>query len=135
MHQVLSRKPLLDSCSRFVLPSRAVRLARNIAEKQRRDKVDTASAVRQVRVVYLTFTLTVQLNGYINELANAVPLVATASKRLDKTSILRLSAAYLRLHNSKCGQGRRVAAGRRGDARRDTCILAVLVKLNREICR
>lgn len=66
------------SLSLFVM-NRTVRLARNVAEKQRRDK----------------------LNSYINELANSVPIVANATKRLDKTSILRLSAAFLRLHNSK----------------------------------
>lgn len=58
--------------------ARDVRNLRNLAEKQRRDK----------------------LNGFINELANTVPLVTVASKRLDKTSVLRLSAAYLRLNKS-----------------------------------
>lgn len=57
---------------------RSVRIARNVAEKQRRDK----------------------LNAYITDLANTVPLVSSATKRLDKTSILRLSAAYIRLHES-----------------------------------
>lgn len=56
----------------------SVRMARNVAEKQRRDR----------------------LNSFINDLANSVPLVARANKRLDKTSILRLTAAYLRLHDS-----------------------------------
>jgi PAS domain-containing protein len=55
-----------------------VRVARNVAEKQRRDK----------------------LNAFIADLANSVPLVASATKRLDKTSILRLAAAFLRLHDS-----------------------------------
>lgn len=68
-----------SSSSSTTTNNRAVRLARNVAEKQRRDK----------------------LNSYINELANTVPLVANASKRLDKTSVLRLSAAYLRLHSGK----------------------------------
>jgi len=40
--------------------SQAVRLARNVAEKQRRDK----------------------LNSYINELANTVPLVCTKTASL-----------------------------------------------------
>lgn len=56
----------------------SVRMARNVAEKQRRDR----------------------LNSFINDLANSVPLVASATRRLDKTSILRLSAAFLRLHDS-----------------------------------
>ncbi|CAG2122266.1 unnamed protein product, partial [Medioppia subpectinata] len=58
--------------------NRDIRNMRNLAEKQRRDK----------------------LNGYINELANTVPLVTMSSKRLDKTSVLRLSAAYLRLNKT-----------------------------------
>ena len=59
--------------------SNLTRLQRNVAEKQRRDK----------------------LNGYISELATIVPMVSMSSKRLDKTSILRLSAAHLRLSKSK----------------------------------
>ncbi|UYV72715.1 Met [Cordylochernes scorpioides] len=55
------------------------RAQRNQAEKQRRDK----------------------LNAYISELATIVPMVAMASKRLDKTSILRLSAAHLRIYQSE----------------------------------
>ncbi|CAN8006232.1 unnamed protein product [Ixodes hexagonus] len=55
------------------------RMQRNFAEKQRRDK----------------------LNSYISELANIVPMVSMASKRLDKTSILRLSAAHLRFYQSE----------------------------------
>ncbi|XP_054164117.1 circadian locomoter output cycles protein kaput-like isoform X2 [Oppia nitens] len=58
--------------------NRDIRNMRNLAEKQRRDK----------------------LNGYINDLANTVPLVTVSSKRLDKTSVLRLSAAYLRLNKT-----------------------------------
>lgn len=58
--------------------SNLTRIQRNVAEKQRRDK----------------------LNGYISELANIVPMVSMSSKRLDKTSILRLSAAHLRLSKS-----------------------------------
>ncbi|XP_071042268.1 protein cycle isoform X1 [Parasteatoda tepidariorum] len=54
------------------------RVQRNVAEKQRRDK----------------------LNGYISELATIVPIVSKAAKRMDKTSILRLSAAYLRICKS-----------------------------------
>ncbi|XP_056634378.1 circadian locomoter output cycles protein kaput-like isoform X2 [Diorhabda carinulata] len=65
-----------------ILPSNS-REQRNKAEKQRRDR----------------------LNSYIGELANLVPMVAKSAKRLDKTSILRLTATHLRikqmLNNSK----------------------------------
>ncbi|XP_024085192.1 aryl hydrocarbon receptor nuclear translocator-like protein 1 isoform X2 [Cimex lectularius] len=57
------------------LPS-STREIRNKAEKQRRDK----------------------LNQFINELAMLVPMVSSSAKRLDKTSILRLSATFLRMH-------------------------------------
>lgn len=60
------------------MESSSSRMQRNFAEKQRRDK----------------------LNSYINELANIVPMVSMASKRLDKTSILRLSAAHLRFYQT-----------------------------------
>ncbi|XP_023027350.1 methoprene-tolerant isoform X1 [Leptinotarsa decemlineata] len=59
---------------------------RNRAEKQRRDK----------------------LNAYIAELARLVPMVSRSSKRMDKTSILRLTATYMRINQtlmqSKDGQ-------------------------------
>ncbi|XP_022672815.1 uncharacterized protein LOC111255285 isoform X3 [Varroa destructor] len=55
------------------------RIQRNIAEKQRRDK----------------------LNSSISELATMVPMVGMSSKRLDKTSILRLSAGHLRFHQTQ----------------------------------
>jgi hypothetical protein len=67
-----------EFCQNDCSTNRDVRSLRNLAEKQRRDK----------------------LNGYINELSNSVPLVTMSSKRLDKTSVLRLSAAYLRLNKS-----------------------------------
>lgn len=51
---------------------------RNLAEKMRRDK----------------------LNMYIAELSTLVPIVAMATKRMDKTSVLRLSANFLRIHLS-----------------------------------
>nr|QCC26555.1 methoprene-tolerant [Harmonia axyridis] len=51
---------------------------RNKAEKLRRDK----------------------LNSYIGELAKMVPTVAKSPKRMDKTSILRLSAAHLRVYHT-----------------------------------
>lgn len=54
------------------------RQMRNIAEKLRRDK----------------------LNMHISELASIVPMVSSASKRIDKTSVLRLSAAYLRIYQN-----------------------------------
>ncbi|XP_069955507.1 neuronal PAS domain-containing protein 2-like isoform X3 [Cherax quadricarinatus] len=49
---------------------------RNMAEKLRRDK----------------------LNNYVNELAGIVPLGSGANKRIDKTSVLRLAANYIRMH-------------------------------------
>ncbi|KAI1301158.1 Circadian locomoter output cycles protein kaput [Halotydeus destructor] len=52
------------------------RLARNLAEKQRRDR----------------------FNGYVNNLANETQLCLHARRRLDKTSILRLAASQLRLN-------------------------------------
>lgn len=52
---------------------------RNRAEKQRRDK----------------------LNAYISELYNLVPSAASAPRKLDKTSTLRLSANFLRIHQSE----------------------------------
>ncbi|OQR68805.1 hypothetical protein BIW11_12665, partial [Tropilaelaps mercedesae] len=55
------------------------RLLRNIAEKQRRDK----------------------LNSSISELAAMVPMVGMSTKRLDKTAILRLSAAHLRFNQTQ----------------------------------
>lgn len=57
-------------------------MARNLAEKMRRDK----------------------LNTHINELSTLVPMVAGSSKKMDKTSILRLSATYIRMNKSKCSR-------------------------------
>ncbi|XP_054715286.1 hypoxia-inducible factor 1-alpha-like [Uloborus diversus] len=71
-----SGSKLKSSSSSSVAPS--TRLQRNQAEKKRRDR----------------------LNSYISELANIVPMVNSADKTLDKVSILRLSAAYLRLNKS-----------------------------------
>ncbi|KAK4287643.1 hypothetical protein Pmani_039286 [Petrolisthes manimaculis] len=48
-----------------------------MAEKMRRDK----------------------LNNYVNELAGIVPLGSGSTKRIDKTSVLRLAANYIRMHN------------------------------------
>lgn len=55
---------------------------RNLAEKQRRNKLNTC----------------------INELSQLVPLISNSSKKIEKTSVLRLSAAYLRLSRRKCIQ-------------------------------
>lgn len=52
---------------------------RNKAEKMRRDK----------------------LNSFIGELATLVPMVAGSRKKMDKTSILRLTATHLRIYQSK----------------------------------
>ncbi|XP_050039979.1 protein cycle-like [Dermacentor andersoni] len=71
-------KGLATSPLACAMESSSSRMQRNFAEKQRRDK----------------------LNSYINELANIVPMVSMASKRLDKTSILRLSAAHLRFYQT-----------------------------------
>ncbi|KAI9552656.1 Methoprene-tolerant [Daphnia sinensis] len=59
------------------LPSSS-REMRNRAEKQRRDK----------------------LNAYISELYSLVPSAAAAPRKLDKTSTLRLSANFLRIHQN-----------------------------------
>ncbi|XP_054273709.1 basic helix-loop-helix ARNT-like protein 2 isoform X3 [Macrosteles quadrilineatus] len=57
---------------------------RNMAEKMRRDK----------------------LNFFINELSTLVPIISFSPKKLDKTSILRLAATYIRLHNVIFGSAR-----------------------------
>ncbi|GAB6023901.1 hypothetical protein CHUAL_008636 [Chamberlinius hualienensis] len=57
--------------------SRTSRIMRNVAEKQRRDK----------------------LNNCISKLASMVPLVSLSNKRMNKSAILRLAASYLRLHS------------------------------------
>nr|BCX71439.1 methoprene-tolerant protein [Pseudothemis zonata] len=58
------------------------RAMRNMAEKMRRDK----------------------LNNYIGELATLVPMVSSSPRRLDKTSVLRLSATYIRIHRTLVSQ-------------------------------
>ncbi|CAH1777206.1 unnamed protein product [Owenia fusiformis] len=55
--------------------------SRNESEKLRRDK----------------------LNMYIGELAKMVPLVMTAQKKMDKSSILRLTVNYLKVHRELKG--------------------------------
>lgn len=52
---------------------------RNLAEKHRRTKLNTC----------------------ITELSQLVPLISNSSKKVEKTSVLRLSAAYLRLNRRK----------------------------------
>lgn len=65
-----------------LLPSNS-REMRNRAEKMRRDK----------------------LNSFITELAALVPMVSRSSKRMDKTSILRLTASHLRIYQTLLGNG------------------------------
>lgn len=57
------------------------RLSRNESEKLRRDK----------------------LNMHIAELAKLVPIVASAPRKVDKSSVLRLAVNYLRLHKGVLG--------------------------------
>ncbi|GIX83472.1 aryl hydrocarbon receptor nuclear translocator-like protein 1 [Caerostris extrusa] len=65
--------------SKAIVPvNSVVRLQRNQAEKQRRDR----------------------LNGYISELATLVPMVKNSTKPVDKVSVLRLAAAQMRLNYS-----------------------------------
>ncbi|KAG8189637.1 hypothetical protein JTE90_009567 [Oedothorax gibbosus] len=74
-----TKKKNQSECGKSSEPmSSAVRLQRNQAEKQRRDR----------------------LNGYISELANIVPMVKNSSKQVDKVSVLRLAAAHMRLNFS-----------------------------------
>ncbi|GFT87191.1 transposable element Tc1 transposase [Trichonephila clavipes] len=61
--------------------SMGVRLQRNQAEKQRRDR----------------------LNGYISELASLVPMIKNSTKPVDKVSVLRLAAAHMRINTSDEG--------------------------------
>ncbi|KAL4090265.1 hypothetical protein QTP88_025143 [Uroleucon formosanum] len=56
-------------------PPSSSRESRNLAEKHRRQK----------------------LNNFITELTELVPLISNSSKKVEKTSVLRLSAAFLRL--------------------------------------
>lgn len=60
-------------------PVSASRTLRNQAEKQRRDK----------------------LNYHVSEIASLVPFVERAQKKVDKTSVLRLAASYLRMHQGR----------------------------------
>ncbi|XP_063586279.1 basic helix-loop-helix ARNT-like protein 2 [Penaeus indicus] len=69
------RGPRSNMGSEHKYPSSS-REMRNIAEKMRRDK----------------------LNNYVTELASIVPLVSGANKRVDKTSVLRLAANFIRIH-------------------------------------
>uniref|UniRef100_A0A6A7FX45 Methoprene-tolerant Met n=1 Tax=Hirondellea gigas TaxID=1518452 RepID=A0A6A7FX45_9CRUS len=60
----------------------SARQMRNLAEKLRRDK----------------------LNTYMSELASIVPLVADSHRKIDKTSVLRLAANYIRMHTMLGGE-------------------------------
>ncbi|XP_015367926.1 PREDICTED: circadian locomoter output cycles protein kaput-like isoform X2 [Diuraphis noxia] len=62
-------------------PPSSSRQSRNLAEKQRRNKLNTC----------------------ITELSQLVPLISNSSKKIEKTSVLRLSAAYLRLNRLLIG--------------------------------
>ncbi|XP_069980638.1 circadian locomoter output cycles protein kaput [Penaeus vannamei] len=76
--------------------SSSSREMRNLAEKMRRDK----------------------LNNYVTELAGIVPLGSGANKRVDKTSVLRLAANYIRMHKllkDEEGEGDRLSSLMRGD--------------------
>lgn len=55
------------------------RPSRNLSEKKRRDK----------------------LNVYISELAAMVPSCASAQRKLDKTTVLKMTVAYMKVHNGK----------------------------------
>ena len=67
-------------CVAFVLfDGSSSREMRNRAEKQRRDK----------------------FNSYISEMGSLVSVVASAPRKLDKTSTLRLCANFIRIHQSE----------------------------------
>ena len=53
------------------------RASRNLSEKKRRDK----------------------LNIYISELASMVPSCATSQRKLDKTTVLKMTVNYMKVHN------------------------------------
>ena len=55
------------------------RSSRNVSEKKRRDK----------------------LNIYISELATMVPSCANSQRKLDKTTVLRMTVGYMKVHNGK----------------------------------
>lgn len=55
------------------------RPARNLSEKKRRDK----------------------LNVYISELAALVPSCANSQRKLDKTTVLKMTVGYMKVHNGK----------------------------------
>lgn len=66
-------------CFACRIPFSGSRECRNKAEKNRRDK----------------------MNSNVKEMGAINPLVVNAPKRVDKTSTLRLSAGFIRLHESK----------------------------------
>ena len=55
------------------------RPSRNLSEKKRRDK----------------------LNVYISELAAMVPACANSQRKLDKTTVLKMTVGYMKVHNGK----------------------------------
>ena len=55
------------------------RPSRNLSEKKRRDK----------------------LNIYISELAAMVPACANSQRKLDKTTVLKMTVAYMKMHNGE----------------------------------
>ena len=55
------------------------RPSRNLSEKKRRDK----------------------LNVYISELAAMVPSCANSQRKLDKTTVLKMTVGYMKVHNGK----------------------------------
>ncbi|KAK6173858.1 hypothetical protein SNE40_017242 [Patella caerulea] len=59
-----------------LIPLPPKKLSRNVCEKIRRDR----------------------LNALIQELAKEVPIIASCQKKLDKSSILRLTVAHLKIH-------------------------------------
>ena len=67
---------VLSTCKHFHTSVFSYRMSRNESEKIRRDR----------------------LNMYIYELARIVPLITNAHKKMDKSSILRLTVNYLRIH-------------------------------------
>ncbi|XP_026813405.1 aryl hydrocarbon receptor nuclear translocator-like protein 2 isoform X1 [Rhopalosiphum maidis] len=70
-----------DSVADKPAANNSSRQSRNLAEKHRREK----------------------LNNCITELSKLVPLISNSSKKIEKTSVLRLSAAYLRLNRFLAG--------------------------------
>ncbi|XP_068701676.1 neuronal PAS domain-containing protein 2-like isoform X2 [Montipora foliosa] len=58
-------------------PKKKVKSSRNVSEKKRRDK----------------------LNIYISELASMVPSCVSSQRKLDKTTVLKMTVSYMKIHN------------------------------------